>query len=161
MKMTIFKEGSDVCRVAKFLDGGDAFTDASKPSKGHAGGGYVVIGPVSGDCCPYHWWTFGSAASRRPIDYLEGQTVVHCLSDNGHLWDGKVIVRFHLDNSAFQASAAKGWSHAEPGMAPSGLGATAELVAAFCDPSAFGSGTISCSLSLTWDGVGAALIGSV
>lgn len=104
--------GRGYYRYDEFLDGGDAFTDASKPSKGHAGGGYVVIGPVSGDCCPYHWWTFGSAASRRPIDYLEGQTVVHCLSDNGHLWDGK-IVRFHIDNSAFQASAAKGWSHAE------------------------------------------------
>ena len=93
-------------RYDDFLDGGDAFTDASKPSKGAAGGGYVL------DSGPYHFWSFGSAASRRPIDYLEGKTVVHCLEDNGPLWDGK-IVRFHIDNSAFQASAAKGWSHAE------------------------------------------------
>ena len=28
------------------------------------------------------------------------------------MWDGK-IVRLHIDNSAFQASAHKGWSHAE------------------------------------------------
>ena len=98
--------GRGYYRYDDFLDGGDAFTDASKPSKGAAGGGYVL------DSGPYHFWSFGSAASRRPIDYLEGKTVVHCLEDNGPLWDGK-IVRFHIDNSAFQASAAKGWSHAE------------------------------------------------
>lgn len=98
--------GRGYYRYDDFADGGDAYTDASKGSKGPAGGGYVLS---SGE---YHWWRFGSAASRRPIDFLEGKTVVHCVEDNGHLWDGK-IVRFHIDNSAFQASAMKGWSHAE------------------------------------------------
>ena len=64
------------------------------------------------DTGDYHWWTFGSATSRRPIDWLEGQTVVLCLSDHGHKWDG-MMMRFHIDNSSFQASAAKGWSHAD------------------------------------------------
>ena len=50
--------------------------------------------------------------SRRPIDYLEGKAVVFCVEDEAHNWSGK-IVRFHIDNSSFQASAVKGWSHAE------------------------------------------------
>ena len=98
--------GRGYYRFDDFLDGGDVWTDASKGSKGPAGGGYVL------DSGPYHWWYFGSAASRRPIDFLEGKTVVHCVEDNGHRWSG-MIVRFHIDNSAFQASAVKGWSHAE------------------------------------------------
>ena len=98
--------GRGYYRFDDFTDGGDVYTDASKGSKGPAGGGYVL------DVGHYHWWYFGSAVSRRPIDYLEGKTVVLCVEDHGHLWDGK-IVRFHIDNSAFQASAAKGWSHAE------------------------------------------------
>jgi hypothetical protein len=98
--------GRGYYRFDDFLDGGDVWTDASKPGKGHAGGGYVV------DTGTYHWWEFGSAASRNPIDFLEGRTVVLCLEDCGAGWDGK-LVRFHVDNQAFQASAVKGWSHAE------------------------------------------------
>ena len=98
--------GRGYYRFDDFTDGGDVFTDASKGSRGPAGGGYVL------DSGPYHWWSFGSAVSRRPIDFLEGKTVVYCVEDQGHLWDGK-IVRFHIDNSSFQASAVKGWSHAE------------------------------------------------
>jgi hypothetical protein len=98
--------GRGYYRFDDFVDGGDVWTDASKPGKGRAGGGYVL------DTGFYHWWTFGSSASRRPIDFLEGKTVVYCLEDCGHLWSGK-IVRFHIDNQAFQASAVKGWSHAE------------------------------------------------
>lgn len=60
----------------------------------------------------YHFWTFGSAVSRRPIDFLEGLTAVHCLADNGHLWD-QCIVHFYIDNKSFQLSAAKAWSHAD------------------------------------------------
>ena len=98
--------GRGYYRYDDFLDGGDVWTDASKPGKGRAGGGYVL------DTGSYHWWTFGSSASRNPIDYLEGKTVVFCLEDCGSMWSGK-IVRFHIDNQAFQASAVKGWSHAE------------------------------------------------
>ena len=38
--------------------------------------------------------------------------MVLCLEDNGHCWGGQ-MVRFHIDNTSFQASAAKGWSHAD------------------------------------------------
>jgi len=98
--------GRGYYRFDDFADGGDVWTDAAKPSKGRASGGYVL------DTGLYHFWTFGSAASRRPIDYLEGKSVVFCVQDNGHLWCNK-LVRFHIDNTAFQASAAKSWSHAE------------------------------------------------
>jgi hypothetical protein len=98
--------GRGYYRYDDFLDGGDAYTDASKPAKGHAGGGYVL------DTGDYHWWSFGSSTSRRPIDWLEGRTVVLCLTDQGYKWNGKML-RFHIDNSSFQASAAKGWSHAD------------------------------------------------
>jgi hypothetical protein len=98
--------GRGYYRYDDFVDGGDVWTDASKPGKGLAGGGYVV------DDGQYHFWNFGSAVSRRPIDYLEGKTVVLCVEDVGHLWSGKII-RFHIDNQSFQASAVKGWSHAD------------------------------------------------
>lgn len=98
--------GQGYYRYDDFTDGGDVYTDASKPGRGRAGGGYVQ------DTGFYHWWVFGSAASRRPIDWLEGKTVVHCVEDCGPQWAGK-MVRFHIDNSSFQASAAKSWSHAE------------------------------------------------
>ena len=98
--------GQGYYRYDDFEDGGDVFTDASKPGHCRAGGGYVL------DTGFYHWWTFGSSSSRRPIDWLEGKTVVHCVEDNAHKWNG-MIVRFHIDNSSFQASAAKSWSHAD------------------------------------------------
>ena len=88
-----------------FVDGGEAWMDASR-GKRLSGGGYVV------DTGVYHFWFFGSAVSRRPIDYLEGLTAVFCLEDNGVMWNGKLI-HFHIDNQAFQASAVKGWSHAD------------------------------------------------
>lgn len=88
-----------------FLEGGEAWMDASRGSR-LSGGGYVV------DTGFYHFWFFGSSVSRRPIDYLEGLTAVFCIEDNGHLWSGKII-HFHIDNQAFQASAVKGWSHAD------------------------------------------------
>lgn len=84
---------------------GDAWMDASR-GKRRAGGGYVL------DSGHYHFWTFGSATSRQPIDYLEGLTAVFCLQDNGASWGGK-IVHFHIDNQSFQLSAVKEWSHAD------------------------------------------------
>ena len=79
--------------------------DASK-GKRFAGGGYVISSGF------YHFWSFGSAVSRQPIDYLEGLTAVFCLEDNGSHWHGKII-HFHIDNQSFQRSAVKEWSHAD------------------------------------------------
>ena len=98
--------GKGYYRFDDFVDGGHVYTDACKPNRPPAGGGYVL------DSGQYHWWRFGTAVSRRPIDYLEGKTVVLCVEDHGSRWSG-TIVTFHIDNSAFQSSAAKGWSHAD------------------------------------------------
>ena len=83
----------------------DVYTDASKSSR-YAGGGYLSL------CGRCHYWIYGRAAARRPIDFLEGDTVVAAVTDLGHLWQGR-LVPFHIDNQAFQRSALKGWSHAE------------------------------------------------
>ena len=81
------------------------FTDASKSSR-YVGGGYLSF------CGSFSWWKYGASASRKPIDTLEGDTVVRAARDLGHFWK-KRLVPFHIDNQAFQASAVKGWSHAE------------------------------------------------
>ena len=50
------------------------YTDASKSSR-YVGGGYLSL------CGRFSWWRFGSSAARKPIDTLEGDTVVKA----GHL----------------------------------------------------------------------------
>ena len=62
-------------------------------------------------CGRFSWWRYGAAASRHPIDTLEGDTVLKAARDLGHLWRDK-IVPFSIDNQAFQRSAVKGWSRA-------------------------------------------------
>jgi hypothetical protein len=80
------------------------YTDASK-SRRYAGGGYV-----SG-CGRYRYWRYGNSASRMPIDFLEGDAVVMAAQDLGAGW-WRCIVPIYIDNTAFQRSAVKGWSHA-------------------------------------------------
>lgn len=80
-------------------------TDASK-SREYTGGGYASR------CGRYRWWPYVRSAARHPIDFLEGDTVVQAVEDLGHLWH-RCVVRFRIDNSAFQQSAVKGWSRAE------------------------------------------------
>ena len=80
-------------------------TDASKSSR-YVGGGYLSF------CGLYSWWRYGASASRKPIDTLEGDTVVRAACDLGHLWKKK-LVPFAIDNQAFQMSAVKGYSKAE------------------------------------------------
>ena len=80
------------------------FTDASKSSR-YVGGGYLSF------CGRFSWWRYGASASRKPIDTLEGDTVVKAARELGHLWKKKRVT-FFIDNQAFQASAVKGWSFA-------------------------------------------------
>ena len=80
-------------------------TDASKSSR-YVGGGYLSF------CGLFSWWRYGASASRKPIDTLEGDTVVRAAIDLGHLWKHKVVP-FAIDNQAFQLSAVKGHSRAE------------------------------------------------
>jgi len=80
-------------------------TDASK-STCYAGGGYFSM------CGRYRYWQYGRAAARQPIDFLEGDAVTVAAEDLGPGWR-KCMVRFRVDNRAFQRSAVKGWSRAE------------------------------------------------
>ena len=80
-------------------------TDASKSSR-YVGGGYLSF------CGHYSWWRYGASASRKPIDALEGDTVVKAACDLGYLWKKKVVP-FAIDNQAFQLSAVKGYSKAD------------------------------------------------
>ena len=82
----------------------DLFTDASK-SKRYAGGGYVSR------CGHYRYFRYCGSAARHPIDFLEGDTVVVMVRDLAKGWR-HCVVCIHIDNSAFQRSAVKGWSHA-------------------------------------------------
>ena len=81
----------------------EVYTDASKSSS-YTGGGYVE---VTGQ---YSYFRYGSSAKRRPIDELEGD-VVRLAAEHlgGPRWSG-TIVKFHIDNQAFQRSGVKGWS---------------------------------------------------
>ena len=80
-------------------------SDASK-SRGYTGGGFVS------SCGAYSFWRYGTSAARKPIDYLEGDTVVRTVELLKAGWRG-CIVPFGVDNSAFQGSQVKGWSHAQ------------------------------------------------
>ena len=79
-------------------------SDASK-SRGYTGGGWV-----SG-CGRYSLFKYGNKASRRLIDELEGDTVLHAVERMGPHWKHKVVP-FGIDNSAFQSSLAKSRSKA-------------------------------------------------
>ena len=54
---------------------------------------------------------YGTSAARKPIDFIEGDVVVRACMERGETWRG-MLVPFGIDNSAFQASAAKGRSRA-------------------------------------------------
>ena len=66
------------------------YTDASKSSR-YAGGGYFSM------CGRFRWWIYGTAASKRLIDELEGDSFLVALEDLGSLWR-KQVVPVHIDN---------------------------------------------------------------
>ena len=72
----------------------------------YCGGGYVS------QCGRYNFWEYGSRAARQLIDYLEGDCVVLCVEQLGHLWKN-CTVPFGIDNSSFEFSAEKGRSRVE------------------------------------------------
>ena len=80
-------------------------SDACK-SKSYVGGGYVS------QCGRHRWWSYGTSAKRKPIDWLEGDTVVVAAEDMGESWRGHKVP-FGVDNMSFEKSAEKGRSKAE------------------------------------------------
>lgn len=91
--------------TSHFQEGPTVMSDASK-QKGYAGGGWCSA------CGMYDYYKYGVNAARRPIDFLEGDTVVDCVGRMASRWAHKWIP-FGVDNQAFQKSAVKGWSRAE------------------------------------------------
>ena len=90
---------------SSFAKGETVKSDASKKSSCTGGGWFTSTGR-------YDWWLYGKAAARKPIDFLEGDTVVSAVESRGHAWF-KQWIPFGIDNQAFQKSAIKGWSRAE------------------------------------------------
>ena len=92
----------------QFEEGPTVLSDASKSGgeKGYCGGGWCSS---DGE---YDYFKYGSKSRRRPIDYLEGDTVVAAVGTMMCAWRGKWIP-FGIDNSAFELSAVKGRSRAE------------------------------------------------
>ena len=74
---------------AHFRNAPAVWTDASKQAR-YSGGGWVSA------CGAYDWFKYGSRAARRPIDFLEGDTVVACVERLAHKWRG-CVVQFFID----------------------------------------------------------------
>ena len=87
-----------------FGSGPEYLSDASK-SRAYTGGGYVGSDGFA------DYFVYGTSAARKPIDFIEGDVVVRACMERGETWRG-MLVPFGIDNSAFQASAAKGRSRA-------------------------------------------------
>ena len=100
--MLKFNVGSGYYSYDGFEEGPTVLSDASK-SRAYTGGGYVESTGF------YDFWKYGTSAARKPIDFLEGDTVLQCCRDRAHTWKG-MIVHFGIDNQVFQRSAAKGRS---------------------------------------------------
>ena len=96
--------GSGYFAFDRFALAAPVATDASKSSR-YVGGGYLSA------CGRHSWWQYGPSAARKPIDVLEGDTVVKAACDLGHLWSN-CRVPLLIDNQAFQQSARRGWSRA-------------------------------------------------
>jgi hypothetical protein len=89
----------------RFHEGPTVFSDASR-SKKYSGGGWCS------SWGPFDYWTYGTAAAKKPIDFLEGDTMICSVETQGPTWAQK-LVQYKMDNQSFQRSAVKGWSRAE------------------------------------------------
>jgi hypothetical protein len=87
-----------------FKEGFGFRSDASK-RRGFAGGGYTC------EDGPYDFWRYGSSAMRKPIDFLEGDTVLRACDREGARWF-ECLIPAGIDNSAFELSAEAGRSRA-------------------------------------------------
>jgi hypothetical protein len=89
----------------RFQEGPTVFSDASRSRK-YSGGGWCS------SWGPFDYWSYGTAAARKPIDFLEGDTMICSVETQGPTWAHK-LVQYKMDNQSFQRSAVKGWSRAE------------------------------------------------
>ena len=99
-----YNQGKGFYSFDGFPEGPGFRGDASKSRSGARGGWVCADGY-------YDFYRYGGAASRKPIDFLEGDTVLRCCADNAHRWSGLQIPA-GIDNSAFELSAEAGRSRA-------------------------------------------------
>ena len=85
----------------RFTRGPMVLSDASK-SREYTGGGWCSSDGRA------DYFRYGTSAARQPIDFLEGDTVVDCVSRCAHGWRDQWIP-FGVDNQAFQKSACSRW----------------------------------------------------
>ena len=91
--------------MANFTWGPDLMTDASKSSK-YVGGGYLSA------CGMLDFYLYGRGASRKPIDYLEGDTFIVAFRRMGQYWK-MLMIRCWIDNMSFKGCMDKGRSKVE------------------------------------------------
>ena len=97
--------GQGYYAFTNFLWGPEVATDASRSSS-YTGGGFITRDGV------YDFWQYGSRASRKLIDFLEGDTVVETVQRMARRWRG-YMVKFYIDNMVFEKSGEKGRSKVE------------------------------------------------
>lgn len=100
--LLLFNQGRGYYSYDGFDHGPEFRGDASK-SRNYTGGGWVVSDGA------YDYYTYGSSACRKPIDYLEGDTVLRCCAANAHKWK-RMLIPGAIDNMAFEKSAEAGRS---------------------------------------------------
>ena len=100
-----YNQGKGYYSYDGFARGPGFRSDASK-SRALTAGGWVTEDGF------YDWFTYGSSAARKPIDYLEGDTALRCCAFNAQRWTGQLI-HGEIDNKAFELSAEAGRSRAE------------------------------------------------
>jgi hypothetical protein len=99
-----YNQGRGYYSYDGFLDGPGFRGDASKSRAGARGGWVCADGH-------YDFYVYGGSASRKPIDFLEGDTTLRCCVDNAHRWQG-LFIPAGIDNMAFEKSAEAGRSRA-------------------------------------------------
>ena len=104
-KLLTINLGRGYYSMANFTWGPDLMTDASKSSK-YVGGGYLSA------CGMLDFFVYGRGASRKPIDYLEGDTFIVAFRRMGQYWN-HLMIRCWIDNMSFKGCMDKGRSKVE------------------------------------------------
>lgn len=99
-----YNQGRGYYSFDGFPEGPGFRGDASKSRAGARGGWVCADGH-------YDFYVYGGSASRKPIDFLEGDTTLRCCIDNAHRWEG-LLIPAGIDNMAFEKSAEAGRSKA-------------------------------------------------
>ena len=104
-KLLTINLGRGFYSLANFSWAPDLWTDASKSSR-YVGGGYLSA------CGRLDWFVYGRGASRKPIDFLEGDTFMTAFRRMGEFWRF-MMVRCWIDNMSFKGCLEKGRSKVE------------------------------------------------